>query len=175
MKSAKIRNGRIVDVVQGIIPDGYIEVNVMWTLPTEYPYDFYNTESTKPLLTVIDGDVFEDFNFILKSVDDIKNKLMDLVEEKKETRLNEPFDVDGEPVQLSNEDDINHIANLSPTSKAYRIRKGKRIKGSVKIKALKKAVRKHIEEQDDWESDRDDEIENLTTHLELRDYHNNLS
>lgn len=176
MKYAKTRDDKVVDTVTGVKPEGYINVNKRWNNPTEYPFGFYFNKSSEPILTVVNGEVFEDFEFMLKDVDLIQDHIYNLIKEKRNKRLFKSFDVESITVTIESKEQIRDIKGLDDESDVYKIKnkkgkgRAKRIKGKVKITALKKAVNKHVNKQYKWEDTQGDLVEAMTTIDELNTY-----
>ena len=104
MKSAEIKNGKVTMVVNGISPTHYLPIEKKWVLPLDYPVEFYVTETKEPVVKVKDGKPFEEWNFILKNPDQIKDHIYDLIKEKRKEKVLSPFDVDGELISLKDKD-----------------------------------------------------------------------
>ena len=113
MKYAKIKNGKIVDVINGLAPDDYVEVIQQWEAPTDYPLEFYVTSSNEPIVSVVDGEAHEHWGFILKTVDNIK---LDIYEKQKTIRNNTedlPIDFKGKKVKIKGDKSKTRIENLN--------------------------------------------------------------
>ena len=104
MKSAEIKNGKVTMVVNGIAPSHYIPIEKKWVLPTNYPVEFYVTETKEPVVKMEEGKPYEEWSFILKSSDQIKDHVYDLIKERRKEKVLSTFDVDGELISLKDKD-----------------------------------------------------------------------
>lgn len=169
MKYGKIRNGRVVDVVQGLQPEGYVEISIDWSWPTEYPKEFYSGTSTKPILTVTDNTISETFELVLKPVDEVKSYIQDEQETMRYGKQLGSFVVDGDTITLKDRDDARDIANLSTSTGNYKRAKGKWIK-TAKIAQLKTAASNYVQAAFDWEMEQNELVDDMTTMDELKTY-----
>jgi len=174
MKSAEIKNGKVTMVVNGISPTHYLPIEKKWVLPLDYPVEFYVTETKEPVVKVKDGKPFEEWNFILKNPDQIKDHIYDLIKEKRKEKVLSPFDVDGELISLKDKDSARDIEGLSINAKVYKVKKGIVLKGKEKIQILKVSAKVHVEGCYQWESDQIDLVEAITDIDELKVYVTNL-
>ena len=124
MKYAKIKNGKVVDVVTGLQPNGYVEVTVNWSMPTTYPSYFYYFKTSKPILSVVDGAVFEDLEIILKPLHLIKNKVYEQLKLEREKLEKIPINYLGIEIDISTDKKRSSILSLKAKAKKVKVKDG---------------------------------------------------
>lgn len=170
MKFAKIKDGKIIKIINGLSPNGFVPAIKKWELPDNYPGYFYSPESTEPTFTVVGKEVHENWQFKLKEVDMIKPAIYGILSKMRNKKELESFDVDGENVKLKNKASYTHIAGLSETSGAYKISNGYWLETVGKVKILKIKASKHLQDKFDWELSQYKLVKALNTHDELKNY-----
>lgn len=173
---AKIKNGRIVDVVNGLQPPGYVQVNIKWTYPEDYPRPFYAPDSNKPILTIVDdgASVDETWSFTLRPISQVQDVIYeDLRLIRWELQLGN-VDFDGDSITLKDREDAVNIANLPDSAINYKAGQNDWVEGVDKIAALKVAAKIHTQEAFDYEITEDKLVEAMTTHDELKVYYEAL-
>lgn len=173
MRYAKIKNGKVVDVIQGIAPSDYTIIIKDWSKPRDFPGLFYTTDSNVPIITIEDGDAHENWTFTLKDVDSVK---MVTYKKQKEVRYKKQlgsFVVDGETVTLVDRNDARDIANLNAINGNYKTKNGKWVKSN-KISNLKAATEDYVQAAYDWEMAQNELVEAMTTHDELKVYFDSM-
>lgn len=169
MKKAKIINGKI-NIINGMAPSDYLDVTQMWSIPTDYPIDFYLKGSNGPLVSFIDGKFEESWKFTLKNTEMIKDVIYDLLKKERSKRQKGPFTFDGATITLKNRSDAVDIALLSDTAKSYKLGRGQWVTTPGKIIQLKNAVASHVQNSFDWEKEQNNLVETMTTIDELKTY-----
>ena len=161
MRHAIIKNGKIKSVVVGLAPDDGVVIQQNWTQPEEYPSSFYVTETSQPLLSVVDGDVFEDWVFILKPLDVIKADIYAAQKVKRQKMQLGSFDFGGTAITLKDREDSLIISSLPEVDTRYKVAQGAWVTlTGAEVAALKEAHRAHVQAAYDWE-----ESANMAVHV----------
>lgn len=170
MKFAKVLDDKVIDIITGTAPSDYVIVLNKWTKPTEYPIEFYVTGSHEPIVRVEGGEVHETWDFILKSINEIKDVIYDVQQKERAVRQKGSFPFDGGTVTLIDRSDAINIALLTDTANSYKVGKGHWITTPGKITQLKSATAAHVQDAYDWELSENLTVEALTTIDELKTY-----
>ena len=171
MKYAKIKNGKVKHVINGLAPADYVEVIQKWIAPTDYPVSFYVTGSNEPIVSVEGDEVHENWNFILKSVEAIKDDIYDSQKLTRHKKQLGTFMVGELPVTLTDREDSMIISSLD--NQPLRFKTGRNqwmTLTTPQVVALKAAHRAHVQDAYDWEMNGNAEVTALTTHDELLAY-----
>ena len=173
MKYAKIKNGKIKDVINGLAPSDYVEVIKQWKAPTDYPLEFYVTSSNEPIVSVVNNEAHENWGFILKDIESIKNDIYNKQKEKRKLKQLGTFLVGALPVSLKDREDSIIISSLDLEPLRFKAGINQWITlTTTEVVALKSAHRSHVQAAYDWEMDNNETVSALTTHDELLNYLN---
>lgn len=171
MKYAKIKNGKVVDVINGLAPDYYVEVIQQWSSPTEYPLSFYVTSSNEPILSIVGEEVHENWSFILKSLEATKDVIyakQKLIRHKAE---DSPINFKGKKIKIKGDKNKNCIRDLNGSDVGLKISSREWLDlNPAEIKALQKAL--YDSTQNAFKSERieNNKVSLMTTHDELSGY-----
>ena len=174
MKFAKIKNGKVVDIISGLAPDNYIKVIQDWALPTEYPLSFYVTTSKEPIVFVVGEEAHESWGFILKSVDNIKDELYSGQSEARLVKEKTLIPYMGKEFDISTERKRNGLLSLSKTKskkKKIKVKKNDWIDLNKKqVEDLQELIDDTVQAWFDDEFNNNSEVAALTTYDELKEY-----
>lgn len=172
MKYAKIKNDKVIDVINGLAPDDYVEVIKQWEAPTDYPLDFYVTSSNEPIVSVINGEAHEYWGFILKSVNDIKEDIYVKQNNKRNESESTPVTYLGKDFDISTERKRNGILTLAKTkNKKLKVKNNDWIDlTKAQVAELQDLIDDTIQAWFDVEYADNTEVDAMTTHDELAAY-----
>ena len=172
MKYAKIKNGKVIHVINGLAPDDYVEVIQKWIAPTPYPVDFYVTGSNEPIVSIEGDEVHENWLFILKSVDSIKDDIYVKHSKKRDKAEETPVIYLAKEFDISTERKRNGILTLKATKdKKLKVKNNEWIDlTKAQVAELQDLVDDTIQGWFDAEYSDNTEVDALTTHDELLAY-----
>lgn len=170
MKKAEVKNGKVTNVITGVSPKHYVDVIKKWESPKDYPLEFYVRGSKEPVVTIEGNEVHETWEFILKNIEQIKDIIYELLNKKRKAKQKETFNVNGVMISLKSDRAFSDIANLNTTAKSFKINKNEWAESEVKVQALKRESKKHIQSTYDWELEQNKLVSEMTTHTELKNY-----
>ncbi len=174
MRYAKVENGKVIEVVNGLQPKGYVEVSVDWVMPDDYPSVFYSPRSRKPIYTIIKNKVHENWDFSLKDISNIKAVIYEKLRKTRYKKQLGSFDLYGKTITLNDREDGINIANIGPNAEAYKLRDGDWIETKEEILLLKIATLNHVQSAFDWELSQTNLVKAMTTLDELKTYFESL-
>jgi len=171
MKYAQVKNGKVVATQQGIEPTGWVEVQVKWEMPTDYPSNFYSPTSNIPRLTVVGNEVHETWGFTLKSVDSIKVEIYEQQRQARKTFEAVPIDYLGKKIDVSTEAKRSRIMTLKGKDKKLKVGVNDWLDLSTQeVKDLQDLVDDTTQTGFDAENAANTTVAALTTHQQLADY-----
>ena len=171
MKYAKIVDNKVVDVVTGLKPKGYVVVIKKWSIPRDYPSDFYVPTSNVSRLNVVDGEVHETWGFALKDVDSIKQDIYKKQKLERQQKQLGSFMVGEMEVSLKDREDSLIIASLTAKNRKFKVGQGKwATLTGVEVQALKDAHEAHVQTAYDWEMQSNTDVDAILDHDGLAAY-----
>lgn len=171
MKYAKVKDGRIVDVVEGLQPEGYKPVKKMWQRPTDYPSDFYSPDSNIPRYAVVDDEPQETWGFNLKSVEAIKEFIYEIRKVDRYKLQMSSFVFNSIEIPIGDRETSLLIASMPEVETNYKLSNNNWLTiSAAEIPAFKEAHRLHVQNAYDWEKSETDLVSAMTTHNELKVY-----
>lgn len=173
MKSGKIKNDKVVNIVSGAIPEGNIQILKQWELPTEYPVEFYLKGSSEPIISIVGSEIHENLTFVLKGIEQIKDVIYDAQKKERFVRQIGSFPFDGGTITLKDRSDARNIALLSNTIGNYKSGRNKWIKTG-KIVLLKAVTQAHVQAAFDWEMSENEIVDAFITFDELKTYFDSM-
>lgn len=175
MKYAQVRNGRVVTTQQGIEPagDDWYEVQIKWVRPSDYPDFFYSVNSNIPKLSVVGNEVHENWDFNLKTVDNIKAIFYENHKQARYTLQLGSFIYDGNNIPIGDRETSLIIGSLTEHNTEYKIANNEWLTIlAADIPAFKEAHRQHVQDAYNWEKAENVTVAAMTTLDELKDYLN---
>lgn len=176
MKHAKVRNGKIIDIIVGSAPADYDkEVIRQWVKPEDYPGEFYTTKSPEAIPYISGDEVHEDWAFELMSVEQIKDLIYNLQKEQRYKNQLGSFDVSGVTVTLVDRDDYKNIINLDlSVDDPYKVKNNVWIESDPDRTLLVANAKAHIREAFKTERDDNNTVNAMNDIEDLKVYFNSM-
>lgn len=170
MKYAKIVNGKVKATVSGLKPftGVWLPVVKKWECPTEYPSEFYVTNSNVPRMKIVGEEVHESWEFTLTTLDLLVAEQFGLIAEKRWELEVAGFDFEGMTVPATATAQVK-IPEMTTSIEAFKVADGVFI-SLVDTQPLKDALVAHVQRVYKWEMDECDKVKAFNTHKELADY-----
>jgi len=177
MTFVKIKDEEVIDTVNGLKPDGYVDSIKDWEFPTAYPYFFYNNKTSAPIYTVIDGNAHEMWDFTLKPIEQIKSSIYGMNQVKRCKMQLGSFDFNGSTINLIDRDDANNINNIRTIvgNRIFKIGEYDWITLTpADIEPFKTSLDLYVQPSFDWEMEQYDLVNAMTTVDELKTYYDSM-
>jgi hypothetical protein len=175
MKYAQVINGKVVATQSGAEPtgSGWVAVQKQWSIPTDYPGNFYSPTSNIPRLTVVGDEVHETWGFALKPLEAIKSELYQSQKEDRKKAQLGSFMLGDVEITLKDREDSLIIASLTAKDMKFKLGQGQWVQMSgVEVQALKDAHELHVQAAYDAEEASNLEVDMLDTIDKLNEYLN---
>tara|TARA_R110002126_G_scaffold87088_1_gene209879 strand:- start:129 stop:656 length:528 start_codon:yes stop_codon:yes gene_type:complete len=171
MRHALIKNGKIAEVVTGLQPDGFVEIQVLWSYPDTYPNEFYYGKTGHPVLSIVGDEVHENWDIFLKPLALVKDQVYAIQKNTRQKMQLGSFDLGGVQITLKDREDSLIISSLPELDTRYKVAQGVWITLSgVEVAALKEAHRQHVQAAYDWEETENTALKALDSHDQIREY-----
>jgi len=168
---ARVKNGKVVGQQRGIEPvgDNWVHIDKKWELPTAYPFDFYSPTSNIPKLSIVGREVHETWDFVLKSVDFVKEIFYEEYRVARYALQIGSFVYNGQDILIGDRETSFIIASLPEEQTNYKLKNGSWLVLSASdVVAFKQAHHDHVQGAYDWEKSENDTVSAMTTLDELK-------
>ena len=171
MKYARVRNNKVVKIDSVEFPDS-MPIKKVWEIPTDYPLDFYHTGKIYYRVNTVT--VSEDRDYTLKTIDEVKELILQQQKEKRQKMQLGSFMVGEMEIYLKDREDSLIISSLNETETRYKVGQGQWVTLTPNdIIALKAAHHAHVQAAYDWEMTENEKVLAMNTLDELAEYFKN--